>query len=157
MRVLENQFEAAVPARETSGSVRLVFDSGPGPVTDGVGGAVVSRQFAYETSDYYIDLRLEPHRQTAGGLVIGKISHRGTASQQPAENLGVCLLNGQSAVVAAFTSRAGEFQVEFEDAHCLCISISRDELDEVVFPLFGIQANPQNKTWLQRLLLRRTA
>jgi hypothetical protein len=154
MGFIEKQIEAA-PARETSGSVRLLFDSGP--VDAGFRGAVASRRLAYATADYYIDLRVEPRRETAGGLVIGKISNRGIGSQLAGQDLGVCLLNGESAIVAAFTNQAGEFQLEFEDVHCLYVSVSRDELDEVVLPLFGIQANPQDETWVQRMLLRRIA
>jgi hypothetical protein len=124
MRVVENQFEAAVPADEP----------------------MAARRFACETADYCIEVRVESRREAAGGRVIGKITNRGISPQQPAQDLGVCLLNGKSPIVAAFTNHAGEFQLEFENAHCLCVSVSRDELDEVVLPLFGIQANPQDKT-----------
>jgi hypothetical protein len=146
MPVVEKQFEAAAPAHETSSGVALRFDSGPGPIGAGIRGGVAARRFSYQTAEYNIDLRIEPRRHARGARVVGQITNRSIANLQTWQGLGVCLLDGKSAIVATLTNRSGEFQLEFGTAASnLCLSISRDQLDEILLPLCGIQGKPPER------------
>jgi len=62
VRVSKSQFAATVFGAKPA--FRLLFDSNLQPVTAGVRGSVSARQFLYETDEYYIDLRLEPRRDS---------------------------------------------------------------------------------------------
>jgi hypothetical protein len=143
----DSQTEAAAPAIEICNGVCLQLDSGPDAVVQRESSAVPARRFVHETAEYHIDIRVERGRG-AGARVVGKITRRGIAKQLVWEDLGVCLLDGKSAIVATFTNQRGEFQLEFDVANRLCVSVSRDQLDEVVLPLYGIQVIATNRKGL---------
>jgi hypothetical protein len=139
IRIVKSQF-AAEPA--ASSGVRLLFDSMLQPATAGIRGSVAARQFLYETDEYYIDLRLEPRAEDRACLV-GQVLNR-FGGERAAQGVPVRLQEGRSPVADTSTNEFGEFQLEFEAANSLCISISRDQVNEIVLPLYGIRARSIN-------------
>ena len=138
VHLVKSQF-AAIQPTATSG-VRLVFDSLLQPLTAGTRGSVAARQFLYETDEYYIDLRLEPRAEDRAclvGQVLNRFGAHGAAQEVP-----IRLQEGKRPVAHTSTNQFGEFQLEFEPSESLCISISRDQADEIVLPLYGVHARP---------------
>jgi hypothetical protein len=74
VRVSKSQFAATISA--ATHGLHLLFDSNLQPVTAGVRGVVSARQFLYETDDYYIDLRLEPRRDSESACLVGQVLNR---------------------------------------------------------------------------------
>jgi len=138
VRVVKSQFAAA--AGLMSGRVRLVSDSGLQPSLAGVRGSVAARQFLYETDELYIDLRLEPNKEAARMSLVGQILNRTVASRAP-QALHVRLHKGDLAITDTATNQFGEFQLEFELAPDVSISIGLDEEQPIVLPLYGLHAN----------------
>jgi hypothetical protein len=138
VRVVKSQFAVMLP--DPTRGLRLLFDSNLQPVTAGIRGSVSARQFLYETDDYYIDLRLEPRRPADRACLVGQIlTRRGT--QQPAEGFAVCVQKGKLPIAETNANQFGEFQLEFDGASDLWVSISRSESDEsnaIQLPLDGI-------------------
>lgn len=135
VRVAKSQFAASAAIR--SGRVRLLFDSILQPAMAGVRGTIAARQFLYETDDLYIDLRLEPHREAARMCLVGQILNRATASRT-AQNLLVRLFKGDLAIADTSPNQFGEFQLEFELAADVAISIGSDEEQPIILPLYGL-------------------
>src|SRR5216684_3936341 len=84
VRVSKSRF-TPTPAKAKHG-LRLLFDSHVQPVTAGVRGAVSARQFLYETDDYYIDLRLEPRRDSDSACLVGQVLNR-TGGERAAQKV----------------------------------------------------------------------
>lgn len=139
VHVVRSQFAAIGPI--VSRGVRLVFDSMLQPVTAGIRGSVTARQFLFETNYYYIDLRLEPRAEPTRAHLVGQVLNR-AGTDRVAQGVAVRLQEGRLPVAQTSTNEFGEFQFEFEAAGGLCLSISRDEVNEVVLPLYGVQAKP---------------
>jgi hypothetical protein len=143
VRVVKSQFAAL--ASPASSGFRLLFDSNLAPVTAGIRGSVAARQFLYETDDYYIDLRLEPRRESERACVVGQVLHR-TGKDRAAQGIAVRVREGKSSITETSTNQYGEFQLEFEASDGLFISVSRDKTSEVVLPLYGVQVkSPERK------------
>ena len=138
VRVVKSQFAAAMP--EPTSGVRLVFDSMLQPITAGIRGSVAARQFLYETDDYYIDLRLEPRSAEDRACLVGQVLNR--TGKRAAHGIAVRLQEGKQPIAHTATNQFGEFQLEFGAAGALCVSISRDQNDEIVLPLYGVQIKP---------------
>jgi hypothetical protein len=138
VRIAKSRFTAPT----ASSGVRLIFDSMLQPATAGIRGSVAARQFLYETDEYYIDLRLEPRAEDRASL-IGQVLNR-FGGERAAQGVPVRLREGRSPVADTSTNEFGEFQLEFEAANGLCISISRDQVDEIVLPLYGMRARSIN-------------
>ena len=138
VRVVKSQFAAVMP--QASRGVRLVFDSMLQPITAGLRGAVAARQILYETDDYYIDLRLESQPAENRACLIGQVLKR--TGKQAAQGVPVRLQEGKQHIAQTFTNQFGEFQLEFDAATGICILISRDQQDEIVLPLYGVQVKP---------------
>lgn len=142
VRVSKSQFAAAISGAKHG--LRLLFDSNLQPVTAGVRGAVSARQFLYETDDYYIDLRLEPRRDSDSACVVGQVLIR-TGSERAAQKVPVRLQAGTLPLAQTVTNQFGEFQLEFEASHNLCITIGHHEADQIILPLYGVQKSPNRK------------
>jgi len=147
VRVSKSQFAAtllgATPAGARHG-LRLLFDSNLQPVTAGVRGAVSARQFLYETDEYYIDLRLEPRRDSDSACVIGQVLNR-TGSERAAQKVPVRLHAGTSPLAETVTNQFGEFQLEFEARTNLCLMIGHSQADEIILPLYGVHKSPNRQ------------
>lgn len=139
VRVAKSQFAALMP--DKSSGVRLVFDSNLQPITAGIRGSVAARQFLYETEEYYIDLRLEPRRETELACLVGQVLDRGSKTRS-AEDVAVRLRKGAVAVAETTTNKFGEFQLEFEPHEGLSVSIGRQQEPEIVLPLYGVHVKP---------------
>src|SRR5579862_2405108 len=139
VRVVKSQFAAIQP--ETSRGVRLVFDSSLQPIAAGIRGSVAARQFLFETDEYYIDLRLEPRRETERACLVGQVLNRGNKTRS-ADDVAIRLQDGDLAVAETTTNKFGEFQLEFEPREGLCVSIGREQEAEVVLPLYGVHVKP---------------
>jgi hypothetical protein len=135
VRVVKSQFGAMLP--EANRGPRLVFDSNLQPVTAGIRGAVSARQFLYETDDYYIDLRLEPRREADRACLVGQILTRKGVGRA-AEGVAIRVQKGKLPIAETVANRFGEFQLEFDGASDLCISIGGKESNEIVLPLYGV-------------------
>jgi hypothetical protein len=142
VRVTKSQF--AVTASGAKQGLRLLFDSNLQPVTVGVRGSVSARQFLYETDDYYIDLRLEPRRDSDSACLVGQVLIR-KGSNQTAQDVPVRLHAGTSPLAETVTNQFGEFQLEFEANANLCLSIGHQQADEIILPLYGVQKSPNRK------------
>ena len=147
VRVVNSQF-AAVPsasvASKVSRGLRLLFDSSLAPVPAGIRGSVAARQFLYETDEYYIDLRIEPHRESDQAAVVGQVLNR-TGLQRAAKGLAVLLHSGNRRIAETSTNQFGEFQFEFDAMKSLSISVRRDQSEEIVLPLYGIQVKVSDR------------
>jgi hypothetical protein len=142
VRVSKSQFAATVSGAKPA--LRLLFDSNLQPVTAGVRGSVSARQFLYETDEYYIDLRLEPRRDSDSACVVGQVLNR-TGSNRAAQNVPVRMQSGTSRLAETITNQFGEFQIEFEANSNLCLSIGHQQADEIILPLYGVQKSPNRK------------
>ncbi len=141
VRVSKSRF-TPTPAKAKHG-LRLLFDSHVQPVTAGVRGAVSARQFLYETDDYYIDLRLEPRRDSDSACLVGQVLNR-TGGERAAQKVPVRLQEGIRPLAETATNQFGEFQLEFEASQNLCLSIGHDQESEIILPLYGVQ-KPNNR------------
>ena len=141
VRVVKSQFVA--PVAKAKPGLRLLFDSDLQPVTAGVRGSVSARQFLYETDDHYIDLRLEPRRGSDRACVVGQVLNRKKAGRA-AQKVPVRLLEGKLHRAATATNQHGEFQIEFDPGHNLCLAIGHEQ-EEIVLPLYGVQHKPNNQ------------
>ena len=139
VRVAKSQIAAVVP--EVSRGIRLLFDSNLQPLTAGVRGSVSARQFLYETDDYCIDLRLEPRREADRACLIGQVLNR-AGKGRVAQGVAVRLREGKSRVAETTTNQFGEFQIEFDAAKDLCVSIGADEENGIVLPLYEVHFRP---------------
>jgi hypothetical protein len=144
VRVVKSQF--AVVAPEKSLGFRLLFDSSLEPVPAGMRGSVAARQFLYETDEYYIDLRVEPHREAHQAALVGQVVNR--RSKQGAPGLAVLLQDGKRPIAETSTNQFGEFQFEFDATNSLSIAVERDKSDAIVLPLYGIQGKPTDGKYL---------
>jgi hypothetical protein len=135
VRVVKSQM-ASVAVKAGRG-VRVLFDSVLQPVTLGIRGPASARQFLYETDDYYIDLRVEPRREADRACLVGQILTR-KGMDRAAAGISVRIQKGKRPVAETVANRFGEFQLEFEGAIGLHISIGNNETNEIVLPLHGI-------------------
>jgi hypothetical protein len=135
LRVVKSQFTAV--AMKASRGFRMLFDSALQPITGGIRGSVSARQFLYETDDYYIDLRLEPRREADRACLIGQILTR-QGMDRVAAGVSVRIQNGKVSIAETFANRFGEFQLEFDGAAGLHISIGGNQDSEIVLPLHGV-------------------
>lgn len=135
VRVVRSQFAAMLP--EANHGFRLLFDSHLQPITAGIRGSVSARQFLYETDEYYIDLRLEPRRESNRACLVGQILIRKGVGHA-AEGVAVRVQKGKLPIAETVANRFGEFQLEFDGASDLCISIGGKESNEIVLPLYGV-------------------
>ncbi len=133
VRVVESFF--ASRARRPNDSFRLLFDSSLQPATAGIRGTAVTRQFLYETDNFYIDLRLE--RKSAGStFLVGQVLER-HVPPSPMKSFSVQVMDGKISLSETITNHFGEFQLEFEPVNHLCISIGRKkDQAEVILPLY---------------------
>lgn len=141
VRVVKSQLAAVQP--KASRGVRLLFDSSLAPVAAGIRGSVAAQQFLYETDEYYIDLRIEPHRESANAALVGQVLNR--TGKQAAQGLAVLLHAGNRRIAETSTNQFGEFQFEFDATNGLSVSVSREQSDEIVLPLYGIQVKPTGR------------
>jgi hypothetical protein len=144
VRVVKSQFAAVTPEKNLG--VRLLFDSGLAPLAAGVRGSVAARQFLYETDEYYIDLRVEPQHQTSqhhtsqhNAAVVGQVLHR-AGKDRAAQGVTVFLQEGGRSIAETSTNQFGEFQLEFDQAQRLSLSVRQGKADDIVLPLYGIDA-----------------
>jgi hypothetical protein len=142
VRVVKSQFAPVAP--EKSRGFRLLFDSRLEPMPAGVRGSVAAHQFLYETDEYYIDLRVEPHREASHASLVGQVLNR-TGKQQAAQGLAVLLQDGKRPISETLTNQFGEFELEFASAKSLSISIRRNKSEVIVLPLYGIDAESTEK------------
>jgi len=145
VRVVKSQFAAVAPQK--SRGFRLLFDSRLEPVPAGMRGSVAAQQFLYETDEYYIDLRVEPHRGGDRSSLVGQVlSRTGKDKSRAAQGLAVLLQDGKRSIAGTSTNEFGEFQLEFDDAKSLCVSVRQGQSEAIVLPLYGIDAkSAENK------------
>jgi hypothetical protein len=132
VRIVKSQFVAA--SGLVSGRVRLLFDSLLQPAMAGVRGSISARQFLFETDELYIDLRLAPQAERLS--LVGQIMDR-AQSKQAVEGLTVQVHKGDAQLIGTSTNQFGEFQLEFDAAGDLYISIGQIEKQPIVLPLYG--------------------
>jgi hypothetical protein len=137
VRIVKSQFAAIAPER--SRGLRLLFDSSLEPMPAGIRGSVAAQQFLYETDEYFIDLRVEPRREAHPAAVVGQVLNR-TGKDWAAQGLAVLLQDGKRPIAETSTNQFGEFQLEFDDAKSLCISVRQGKSEAIVLPLYGIDA-----------------
>jgi hypothetical protein len=142
VRVSKSQFAATISAAKHG--LHLLFDSNLQPVTAGVRGVVSARQFLYETDDYYIDLRLEPRRDSESACLVGQVLNR-KGSNRAAQKVPVRVHAEKSRLAETVTNDFGEFQLEFEASANLCLLIGLQEADQIVLPLYGIHKSPNRQ------------
>jgi hypothetical protein len=135
VRVVKTQL-AAVVAKASRG-FRVLFDSALQPLTSGIRGSVSARQFLFETDDFYIDLRLEPRREADRACLVGQILTR-KGMDRAAAGVVVHIKKGQHSLAETMANRFGEFQLEFDGAADLHISIGGSEGNEILLPLYGM-------------------
>jgi hypothetical protein len=140
VRIVKSQFAAIAP--EKSRGLRLLFDSSLEPLPAGIRGSVAAQQFLYETDEYYIDLRVEPRREAHPAAVVGQVLNR-AGREWAAQGLAVLLQDGKRPIAETSTNQFGEFQLEFDEAKSLSISVRRSESDVIVLPLYGIDVNAE--------------
>jgi hypothetical protein len=124
--------------------VRLVFDSVLQPATAGFRGYVSTRQLLYETDQYFIDLRLEPQRDSDRFALVGQVldrSRRGMASQGQI----VRLLHGTLPLEETAINEFGEFQFEFRGEIGLSVAIGMDLENVILLPLYCVDGKPSAK------------
>jgi len=126
------------PLTKAKTGFRLISDSDLQPLAAGIRGSVSARQVLYETDDYYVDLRLEPRRETGKTSLVGQVLAR--AKTQGTKGLSVRMHQGKQPVAQTVLNQFGEFQFEFGAGQDLYLVISRDEENEVVLPLRGMQS-----------------
>jgi hypothetical protein len=131
-------------APEASPGVRLVFDSNLQPAAAGIRGSISARQLLFQTDQYYIDLRLEPRRESDRGFLVGQVMNR-SGNDWVAQGVSVRLRTGKLPLAETTANQFGEFQFEFEAAADLCISIAQDQDTEVVLPLSTVRLKLLNK------------
>ena len=141
VRVTKSQFAAT--GSEANHGLRLLFDSNLEPVAAGVRGSISPRQFLYETDDYYIDLRLEPRRDTDRACVVGQVLNR-VAADRKVQGVTVRLQTGKMSIAQTVTNQFGEFQLEFEASSDLCLSVGHEE-NEIILPLYGVQNKSRDR------------
>jgi hypothetical protein len=146
VRVVKSQFGAMVP--QENRSFRLLFDSSLQEAAAGIRGSFSARQFLYETEEYYIDLRIEPRRDADRACLVGQILTR-KGMDRAASGVAVRIQEGKRAVAETTANRFGEFQMEFDGADDLCISIGANEGNEILLPLYGVQPNSFKTRGLQ--------
>ena len=139
VRVVKSQFAAIQP--ETSRGVRLVFDSSLQPIAAGIRGSVAARQFLFETDEYYIDLRLEPRRESERSCLVGQVLSR-VGKPTSTEGVMIRLQDGKLPVAETTANRFGEFQLVFEAKEGLCVAISRKQESAVILPLYAVHVKP---------------
>jgi hypothetical protein len=125
-------------------SVRLVFDSVLQPSAAGFRGYVATRQLLYETDQYFIDLRLEPQRNSDRFALVGQVldrSRRGMASHGQM----VRLLQGTLQVEQTVINEFGEFQFEFRAENGLSIAIGMDLENVILLPLYCVDGKSSTK------------
>jgi len=132
------------PAANAGPSVRLVFDSNLQPAPAGIRGSISARQLLYQTDDYYVDLRLEPRRESERACLVGQVMNR-SGSDTIARGVAVRLKTGTLPLAETTVNQFGEFQFEFDATSDLCISIVRDQDVEILLPLYGVQVTPVKK------------
>jgi hypothetical protein len=143
VRVVKSFAAAAV----ASPGVRLVFDSNLQPALEGIRGSVAARQLLYQTDQYYVDLRLEPRRESDRGCLVGQVMNR-SGADWVAHGLAVRLKTGNLSLAETTANQFGEFQFDFDAAADLYISIVPEHDDEVVLPLTTVQVKPLNQKGL---------
>jgi len=131
-------------APEASLGVRLVFDSNLQPAAAGIRGSISARQLLFQTDQYYIDLRLEPRRESDRGFLVGQVMNR-SGNDWVAQGISVRLKTGKLPLAETTANQFGEFQFDFEAATDLCIAIAQDQNTEVILPLSTIRLKSLNK------------
>ena len=141
VRIAKSQL--APRAFNPSSGVRLLFDSNLQPVTAGIRssvgirGSIEASQFLFETDDYFIDLRLEPRRESDRVCLVGQVLKR-SGKKRATQEVAVRLQDGQLLIAQTVTNQHGEFQFEFDFTNQLVLVISQDEENEIVLPLYGV-------------------
>lgn len=123
--------------------VHLVFDSVLQPAA-GFRGYVATRQLLYETDQYFIDLRMEPQRNSDRFALVGQVldrSRRGMASQGQI----VRLLQGTLPLEQTVINEFGEFQFEFRAEVGLSIAIGMDLENVILLPLYCVDGTSSAK------------
>ncbi len=131
------------PTPEASPGVRLVFDSNLQPAPAGMRGSISARQLLYQTDDYYVDLCLEPRRESDRACLVGQVMNR-SGKDAIARGVTVRLKTGNLPLAETTANQFGEFQFDFDAAGDLFISIVRDQDVEILLPLYGVQVKPLN-------------
>lgn len=137
VRVAKSLLAGVAVRLQVDVSVRLVFDSVLQPSAAGFRGYVATRQLLYETDQYFIDLRLEPQRNSDRFALVGQVldrSRRGTASHGQM----VRLMRGTSQVEQTVINEFGEFQFEFRAENGLSIAIGMDLENVILLPLYCV-------------------
>jgi hypothetical protein len=137
VHLVKSQFALAGAAANRS--ARLVFDSLLQPATIGVRGLASARQLLYETAEFSIDLRLQPHPQPSLTSVIGQVLSRVRGSH-PTNAIPVRLCTKDTPIVETLTNEFGEFHLEFEDGHDLQLAIGWDRKNAILLPLTGVKS-----------------
>jgi hypothetical protein len=144
VRVAKSLLASAAIRSEAHFSVRLVFDSVLQPSAAGFRGYVATRQLLYETDQYFIDLRLEPQRNSDRFALVGQVldrSRRGMASQGQM----VRLLQGTLPLEQTVINEFGEFQFEFRADVGLSIAIGMDLENVILLPLYCVDGKSSAK------------
>jgi hypothetical protein len=109
---------------ERTAAATLLVDSAREPSALGVrvAGGAAARQLLYRSGHRVVKLRLESPPDTERLSLVGQIVDE-SALTEPVEQVAVLLLRGRSAVTGTLTNRLGEFEMEFDAAKGLRLSL----------------------------------
>jgi hypothetical protein len=108
---------------ERTAAAALLVDSAREPAFGvRVAGGTAARQLLYRSGHRIVKLRLESPPDTERLSLVGQIVDE-SAVAEPADQVAVLLLRGRSAVTGTLTNRLGEFEMEFEAAKGLRLSL----------------------------------
>jgi hypothetical protein len=102
----------------------LLFDSARHPQPAGVRSAAASssRQFLYRVGTRLIKLRLETPADSGPLTLVGQVVDE-TEPERELPDVPVRVLSGRKSLDATVTNRLGEFEMEFEPARSLSLSL----------------------------------
>jgi hypothetical protein len=138
VRVVKAAMSGAKP-ETVSSRVRifaqLVFDSLMQPQAAGVRGTMTGpRQLLYRAGPIVIDMRLEERPGTDRHSLVGQVLSSEN-SEEGMNELPVHLLCGRSEIAKTRTNLFGEFQLEYEKAKDLQVSLELSQNKDVFIPL----------------------
>ena len=110
-------------------TAKLVFDSRfaalPAGVRHGGPGMSETRKLLYETSELIFDVQVQPAAGSAKAMVIGQVV-RPLWSESGLEHAAVALRSRERTIASTTTNRFGEFQMEFDAAAVLSLTVDVD-------------------------------
>jgi hypothetical protein len=126
VRWAKHRYPAQKPAgllERVAQAASLVFDSAGQPLAVGVrAGKKSSRQLLYRAGDRLFKLRLDRPPDSGRMSLVGQIVDESNPQAAQAD-VAVLVLRGAQTITGTLTNRLGEFELEFEPARSLRLSV----------------------------------